>query len=177
MNPPEVDAAMNTFRILVDSREHQTKQAEERYEMFGVPYSRATLSYGDYCGNVDICGNQLYDTSAAISPLCVVERKMNLDELCLCFGSERHRFIREFERAKENNIRMWLLLENSSFKDAYAGRYRSQYKPKSLIASLLAFQARYNCRIVMCDESVSGKLIHDILYYEGREILMGMVDE
>ena len=78
---------------------------------------------------------------------------------------------------KENNIRMWLLLENSSFKDAYAGRYRSQYKPKSLIASLLAFQARYNCRIVMCDESVSGKLIHDILYYEGREILMGMVDE
>lgn len=106
-----------------------------------------------------------------------LERKMNLSELCLCFGSERKRFIREFERAKENNIRMWLLLENSSFKDAYAGRYRSQYKPKSLIASLLAFQARYNCRIVMCDESVSGKLIRDILYYEGREILMGMVDE
>ena len=113
----------------------------------------------------------------SLEDMVTCERKMNLDECCLCFGSERKRFIKEFERAKESNIRLWLLLENSTFKKAYAGQYRSQYKPKSLIASILAFQARYNCRIVMCDESVSGKLIHDILYYEGREILMGMVDE
>lgn len=174
MTVPEVESALDTMKILVDNREQDTPRARSRYAQFGVPYERTTIQTGDYSAKFLLPdGSGWYDMSSDI----VVERKYSLDELCMCFGSERKRFIREFERAKENNIRMWLLLENSSFKDAYAGRYRSKYKPKSLIASLLAFQARYNCRIVMADESVSGRLIHDILYYEGREILMGMVDE
>ena len=173
MTIPEVEESLQSMVILIDSREQQTDRSKARYAQFGCPYERTTIRTGDYSAKFQLPDGSWYDMSNDIT----LERKMNLSELCLCFGSERKRFIREFERAKENNIRMWLLLENSSFKDAYAGRYRSQYKPKSLIASLLAFQARYNCRIVMCDESVSGKLIKDILYYEGREILMGMVDE
>ena len=173
MTIPEVEESLQSMVILIDSREQQTDRSKARYAQFGCPYERTTIRTGDYSAKFQLPDGSWYDMSEDVT----LERKMNLSELCLCFGSERKRFIREFERAKENNIRMWLLLENSSFKDAYAGRYRSQYKPKSLIASLLAFQARYNCRIVMCDESVSGKLIRDILYYKGREILMGMVDE
>lgn len=173
MTVPEVEESLQSMVILIDSREQQTDRSKARYAQFGCPYERTTIRTGDYSAKFQLPDGSWYDMSEDVT----LERKMNLSEVCLCFGSERKRFIREFERAKENNIRMWLLLENSSFKDAYAGRYRSQYKPKSLIASLLAFQARYNCRIVMCDESVSGKLIRDILYYEGREILMGMVDE
>ena len=173
MTIPEVEESLQSMVILTDSREQDTPRSRSRYAQFGAPHEKTTIHTGDYSAKFMLPDGTWYDMSKDVT----VERKMNLDELCLCFGSERHRFIREFERAKENNIRMWLLLENSSFKDAYAGRYRSQYKPKSLIASLLAFQARYNCRIVMADESVSGRLIRDILYYEGREILMGMVDE
>lgn len=173
MTIPEVEESLQSMVILVDNREQDTPRSRARYEQFGVPFERTTIHTGDYSAKFLLPDGTWYDMSDDVT----LERKMNLSELCLCFGSERKRFIREFERAKENNIRMWLLLENSSFKDAYAGRYRSQYKPKSLIASMLAFQARYNTRLVMCDESLSGKLIHDILYYEGREILMGMVDE
>ena len=173
MTVPEVEEALQTMVIIIDNREQDTQRARSRYAQFGCPWERATIQTGDYSAKFLLPDGTWYDMSNDIS----VERKYALDELCMCFGSERKRFIKEFERAKENNIRMWLLLENSSFKDAYNGRYRSRYKPQSLIASILAFQARYNCRIVMCDESVSGKLIHDILYYEGREILMGMVDE
>ena len=46
----EVTEALSTFRILVDTREQATPKAIERYEAFGVPYERTTLSYGDYCG-------------------------------------------------------------------------------------------------------------------------------
>lgn len=173
MTIPEVEESLQSMVILVDNREQDTPRSRARYEQFGVPFERTTIRTGDYSAKFLLPDGTWYDMSDDVT----LERKMNLSELCLCFGSERKRFIREFERAKENNIRMWLLLENSSFKDAYAGRYRSRYKPKSLIASMLAFQARYNTRLVMCDESLSGKLIHDILYYEGREILMGMVDE
>ena len=173
MTIPEVEEALQTMVILSDSREQPTERAKARYAQFGCPYERVALKTGDYSAKFKMPNGEWF----SLEDMVTCERKMNLDECCLCFGSERKRFIKEFERAKENNIRLWLLLENSTFKKAYAGQYRSQYKPKSLIASILAFQARYNCRIVMCDESVSGRLIHDILYYEGREILMGMVDE
>lgn len=159
--------------ILVDNREQETDRSRARYAQFGVPFERQTIHTGDYSAKFLLPDGTWYDMSNDVT----VERKMNLDELCLCFGAERKRFIKEFERLKESNIRMWLLLENSTFKKAYSGSYRSQYRPQSLIASILAFQARYNTRLVMCDDSLSGKLIHDILYYEGREILLGMVDE
>ncbi len=172
MTIPEVEEALKHMVVLVDSREQETERSRARYAQFGCPYERKTIHTGDYSAKFLLPSGEWYDLSNDI----VVERKMNLDEICLCFGKERKRFLKEFERAKENNIRLWLLLENSTFKKAYSGSYRSQYKPQSLIASILAWQSRYNCRLVMCDESVSGKLIRDILYYEGREILMGMVD-
>ena len=173
MTIPEVEASLKTMVILVDTREQETTRSKARYAQFGCPYERTTIKTGDYSVKFQLPDGDWYDMSGEIS----VERKMNLDEICMCFGEQRKRFIKEFERLKENNIRMWLLIENASFKKAYDGTYRSRYRPQSLVASLLAWQARYNCRMVMCDESVTGKLIHDILYYEGREILMGMVDE
>lgn len=159
--------------ILVDNREQPTQRSKARYEQFGCPYERTTLKTGDYSVKFKLPSGEWFSLEDSIT----VERKMNIDELCMCYGQQRQRFIKEFERLKENNIRMWLLIENSTFKKMYEGKYQSQYKPKSLIASLLAWQARYNCRIVMCDEGLSGHLIRDILFYEGREILMGMVDE
>ena len=173
MTIPEVEESLQSMVILVDSREQDTPRSRARYEQFGVPYERKTIHTGDYSAKFLLPDGTWYDMSNDIT----VERKMNLDELCLCFGAERKRFIKEFERLKESNIRMWLLVEEASFMKAYNGKYRSQLSSKSLIASILAFQARYNTRIVMCDTTWSGKLIHDILYYEGREILMGMVDE
>ena len=173
MTVPDVEEALRTMVIIVDTKEQDTQRARTRYAQFGCPYERISLKTGDYSAKFQMPDGSWFDMSNDIA----VERKYSLDELCMCFGSERKRFIKEFERAKESSIRLWLLLENSTFKKAYNGQYRSKYNPKSLIASILAWQARYNCRIVMVDESVSGQLIHDILYYEGREILMGMVDE
>ena len=49
--------------------------------------------------------------------------------------------------------------------------------PKSLVGSILAWLARYNCQVIFCDKQTSGQLIYDILYREGRETLMRMVDE
>lgn len=143
---PEVEESLQSMVILIDNREQDTERARARYAQFDVPYERTTIHTGDYSAKFMLPDGTWYDMSEDVT----VERKMNLDELCLCFGSERKRFIREFERAKENNIRMWLLLENSTFKKAYSGSYRSQYKPKSLIASILAFQARYITAVLSC---------------------------
>ena len=158
--------------ILVDSREQKTVESQRRYSQFTVPFERVHLKTGDYSAKFLIPDGTWFDLSDRI----VVERKNSIDELAMCFGSERDRFEREFERAKENLIRMWLLIEGAGFEKIYDHKYRSRYKPKSLMASILAWQARYNIRIIMCDRSASGMLIQDILYYEGREQLMKMVD-
>lgn len=105
----------------------------------------------------------------------VVERKNSIDELCMCFTSQRGRFEREFKRAEESGIKVYLLVENATFEGVYNGKYRSHMLPNALVASILAWLSRYNCVLIFCKAETSGKLIRDILHYEMREALDRMV--
>ena len=96
---------------------------------------------------------------------------MNLDELCQCFGRERKRFEREFERAKAAGTKIYLLVENGNWEKAYNGKYKSLMPPQALIASINAFRARYGMQLDFCKEETTGKVIHDILYRELKEYL------
>lgn len=154
-----------TFEVIVDTREQPTPRAKKRYESFGVGYSRSTLSYGDYCGNITLPGgSKLYDTSKTIKAKCVVERKMNLDELAGCFTRGRDRFKHEFERAAENDCRVFLLCEDGSIEKILRHDYRSKFNPKSFIASIIAWNIRYNMQLIFCSQMTSGMMIKEILY-------------
>ena len=170
MHPSEIEDVLKTFTLITDTREQPTKRSEVRYKQFGCPYKREKLDFGDYSAVLFIDGKECK------IPV-VVERKMSLTELAMCYTSERGRFEREFERAKEAGSKVYLLLENSTWKSAYSGNYRSKMLPQSLVASMLAWLARYNCQLIMCDSTVTGKLIHDILYREAKEYLTRMVTE
>ena len=172
MHPTEIEAALKTMRIYVDTRERPTEQSEKRYKQFGFPYERHKLDFGDYSAAFTLPNGQ----ELSLEKIAVVERKLGYQELCTCFTHERGRFTREFERAKEAGAKIYLLLENGTWESAYAGRYRSQMKPQALIASMLAWLARYNCQIIMVKPETSGRIIADILYREGREAMMRMVD-
>lgn len=163
----EIDRALKTFTILVDSREQNTPRSRERYRDFGVPYERCKLDFGDYSAKVTDDNGEEITLQNRLS----IERKMNLDELCNCFCRDRKRFEREFVRAKEIGAKIYLLTENSSWELAYSGGYRSQMKPVALVASMTAWLARYNCQLIMCKEETSGKLIKDLLYREMKEYL------
>ena len=156
--------------ILVDSREQETKQSKRRYADFGVPWERGKLDFGDYSAVFTLSDGLTLDLRDSV----VIERKMSLDELCGCYTHGRARFEREFERAKDAGAKIYLLIENTSWEFAYNGKYRSQMKPQALIASILAWLARYDCQIIMCKAETSGRLIHDILYREGKERLTAM---
>lgn len=173
MHPSEIDDIMRTFTICVDTRERETEQSKLRYKQFGCPYKREKLNVGDYSAVLYLPDGK----KLSLADKCVIERKLGYAELCSCFAQDRGRFTREFERAKESGTKVYMLLENSSWEMAYAGKYRSKMAPQSLIASMLAWLARYNCQIIMCKSETSGRLIHDILYREAKELLGKMVDE
>lgn len=159
-----------TFEIICDTREQVTPRAEQRYKSFGVDYSRGTLSYGDYCGNITFRdGSKLYDSSKTISAKCVVERKMNLDELAQCFTRGRDRFKREFKRAADHGCRVFLLCENGSIEKILRHEYRSKFSPKAFLASIIAWNIRYDMQLIFCSQLSSGAMIKEILYRDMKE--------
>ena len=169
MDPFETKEILSTFRIIADTREQNTPRATERFKAFGVPVERATLAFGDYAGNVTLPNGDLYDTSTTISPGCVIERKMSLDELASCFTRGRDRFRREFERAAAAGSRTWLLIEGGSWEAIQKHRYRSKYNETAFEASLIAWSIRYDFKVIFCKPDTSGALIREILYRDLKE--------
>lgn len=167
----EVTRILDSFRIIADTREQNTPRASERFQSFGAPVERATLSYGDYCANVTLPAGHLYDISSTIAPRCCIERKMSLDELAGCFTRGRDRFRREFERATQNHARIFLLIEGGNWESIEAHRYRSKFPPNAFKASLEAWVIRYNIIPIFCRAATSGTLIREFLYRDMKERL------
>lgn len=170
MHQIDIESTLKTMVITVDSREQATEQSKRRYADFGVPWERGKLDFGDYSAVFTLPDGSILD----LRYVCCVERKLGLQEVCTCFTHDRPRFTREFERAKAVNAKIYLLIEEASWEKAYNGKYRSQMKPQALVASMLAWLARYDCQIIMCRAETSGRLIHDILYREAKERLTNM---
>lgn len=172
MSPFDISDALDNMTFIVDTREQETPSMRRRIAQTGLPTVREKLDCGDYSARFSLNGKVVLD----LSKLVTIERKMNLDELCMCFGRERKRFANEFQRAKAQGVRVYLLIEDATWEMAYAGKYRSQYRSTALIASMAAWMSRYDCRIVMCNHLTTGKLMKDILYREGKERLEAMCD-
>ena len=153
--------------LLVDTREQPTERLEKRIMAAGLPHIWKKLDYGDYSCQFTLPDGRVVDFSSRVA----IERKMNLDELCTCFGRERKRFEHEFERAKADGCRIYLLVENADWEKAYGGKYRSLYSVNALIASIAAYRARYGMQLDFCRPETTGRLIRDILYREAKEYL------
>lgn len=172
MTGAEIEAALEKMTIIVDTREQMTDSALRRFGTFGYPFLREKLNFGDYSAFVTLDD----DTVISLANKVNIERKMNIDELAMCFGRERDRFEREFERMRASGGRMYLLVEGYTPEKVYKHRYKSKMHPNSIIGSLLAWQARYHIQFMTCDSMTSGLIIGQILKYEMREELMRYAD-
>ena len=172
MHPVEIKEVLDSMVILCDSREQPTARAKRRYERFGCPYRRATLNYGDYCADARLPnGKWILDESETLAPSCVVERKESLDEIAGNFCRGRDRFIREFERARDNGARIYLIIEDGSWISLLMHGYRSKMNPNALLASIVAFMVRYNANVIFSNEETTPRLIREILYRDLKERL------
>lgn len=170
-DPFELEKILGSFRVLADRREQNTSRAATRFAALDDP-ERVTLDYGDYCAQVTLAdGKVLHDTAARIYPHCVIERKMSLDELAQNFTRHRDRFRAEFERARENNAKVYLLVEGASWEALDKHRYRSRYHPKAFKASLMAWMVRYGVTPLFCKPETSGEMIREVLYRDTKERL------
>ena len=163
----EIDTALKTLTVLVDTREQPTPRLKKRIKDMGVPAVRRKLDFGDYSVAVTLSDGSEYSLEKTVC----IERKMDIDELCGCFCKGRARFTREFERAKKSGAKTYLLVEGANYESIINGRYRSKYNPAAFLASLTAWCVRYDLSPVFCRAETSGKLIKEILYRDIKERL------
>ena len=167
MTPTEMEYILNNnITLIYDSREHQTAALEKRLRAAGFKHRREALKFGDYTAEY-VIGDKVFNLQNEI----VVERKMSLDEICGNFTKGRKRFEREFERAKENNATIYLLVEDANWENLINGKYNTKFNSKAFFASITAWMARYDIKVIFCKSETSGKMIKEILYRELKERL------
>ena len=159
----ELQNAIKDLTIIVDTREKVNSHVTKYFEKQGIPCVSRKIDTGDYSACVG---------ALTLEKDIVIERKANLDEICGNFTVERERFEREFLRAKAYGTKVVLIVENATWSDVFLGNYRSKVKPQSLLGSLFAWMVRYNITVLFCKPEETGKLIHGILYYAARELLV-----
>ena len=139
------------------------------------------LKVGDYTIAVQLPNGEVVNFQDKV----VIERKADLNELCCNFFDKKDeegktRLERELDRAKEQGIKVILLVEvdNMHSKILSSKYFRfdkaSKVSPASFNAILRSLQAKYDISIEYCKKEDSARLIHDILYYHCREYLKNL---
>lgn len=172
MHPIDIEEAMKTFKLIVDTREQKWNHIENALKQTKTPYIKRKLNYGDYSCEVMRDDNSLLGLSERV----VIERKANLDELAGNFTKGRARFDREFKRALEDKAKVYLLIENASWEDIHNHHYRSRFPTKSYLATLYSWQAKFNITIIFCKPEQSGNIIKGILWYAMKDYLSKVGD-
>ena len=196
-----IDIKKCDYKIIVDSREkkiqnHILNKFEEGFEnkpshhdmyrgkksTYSEPVDyyiqEKGLKVGDYTIAVKTPTGEVINFKDKI----VIERKADLNELCCNFFDKKDeegktRLERELDRAKEQGIKVILLVETDNMHNKIlSSKYfrfdkASKVSPKAFNSILRSLQAKYDISIEYCDKKDSARLIHDILYYHAREYL------
>lgn len=166
----EVEELLKSLTIIIDSRE-QKDHVEKYLNSKDVPTIKRKLNYGDYSAYIPKNEALGIVRDITLEDLICIERKADANELATNFTKGRHQIENEFIRCTSRGCKMILLIEGSTYSDILHGNYRSEYKPKSFVATLKSFQARYNLSIEFIDKKLSPNSIYYTLYYYAREIL------
>ena len=172
MTYAEVNDVLASMVIIYDTREQPTPALMRRLSAFPCETRREMCGFGDYTAACTLPDGSEYSLNGVVA----IERKMSLDELSRNFTAGRDRFAREFQRAKDNGGKLYLLVENASWDMLFAGRYKTKFNRDSYIASLMAWQARYGTQVLFCTSEISQMVIYKVLRYELKERLERMCE-
>ena len=169
-NDKEIKELLGSMVVLVDTREQENTHILSYFDQKKIPYEVRKLNFGDY--SIELPQNEALGLTRDIyfDDSVVVERKGSLSELAGNLTKERTRFESELLRAKGANIS--LLVENATYSDMVMGKYRSDYNPKSFVATLATYRVRYGLDVAFVEKEFAGNWIYHRLYYALREELI-----
>jgi len=137
---PGPDGTLPALRGLATLADLRPKNAVDTREREPLKFTwLQAVERALFTGDYSICGLEHSFT---------VERK-SIDDLAnCCLSSSRDRFEHELHRLR--GYRFKRLLVVGTREDIAAGRYHSRIAPKSVLATLGAFEVRYSIPVVFC---------------------------
>lgn len=165
----ELKQLLKSLTVIVDTREKENQHITYYLDQKKIPYITQALSYGDYSYMLPSCAELGIQRHMYFTHSIVVERKASLEELSGNLSKYRDRFENEFLRA--GNCNMTLLVERGSLTDIFNSKYNTKLSNKAFLASLMAWQQRYNIKLEFVHMQHTGALIYSKFYYHLREFL------
>lgn len=154
--------------ILIDTREKKNEHIINYFEKVGIKYKYQKLDYGDYSfmlSSDNGLANEVY-----FHDEIVVERKASLEELSSNLTHKRQQFEKELLKAKSDDCKFFLAVENPIGINAIMEHgYNTEMKPISFVASLQAYEQRYNVHLGFLDKRYVGYYIQSTFKYFMRE--------
>lgn len=165
----EINTLLDSMVILIDTREKSIKHITQYFENKEISFKRKKLSHGDFTAMIPANEKLGIMRDLYFGNIVSVERKANLNELSGNFTRDRTRLENEFIRGC-GTIR--LLVEHAGYEDLVSGNYNTKYNSKSFVASLKAFECRYNFTTAFVrSKRYSGNWIYHTIRYSVREYL------
>lgn len=160
---------LKSMVILSDNREKKNDHILKYFKDNGIAYETTTLQYGDYSFMIpaDAGGQAIY-----FHHDIVIERKGSLEELSGNLTHERERFEREFLKAGNDGCKVYLMVEDmGGYSSIISHKYNTEFKPNAYVASLKAWEARFNCNTQFIEKQYAGFFIISTFRYFAREVL------
>ncbi|PLT34109.1 ERCC4 domain-containing protein [Bacillus sp. V5-8f] len=165
----ELKTILDSLIITVDTREQKNMHILDYFRKKDVQYRIRTMKTGDYSAMIPAIPELGIHRDLYLNAL--LERKNGVDELVESI-KDRTRFENELIRASRHPF-VLIVEDLQGYEKILNGKYRSQYKPESLLGSLKTFETRYNFSTVFVDPKTSGNYIYHHFLYRAREQLKG----
>lgn len=166
-NDRELKELLSTIVVLIDTREQKNKHITDYFDKQNIIYKSLKQDYGDY--SVMLPKNEVLGILRDMFFPVSIERKNSINELAGTI-KERTRFENELIRSQKSEF-VLLVEDQNGYEKIIKGDYRSEYNPKAMLASLKAFETRYNFNTVFINRIAAGNFIYHHFYYYVREFL------
>ncbi|MBU2703182.1 ERCC4-type nuclease [Sporomusaceae bacterium BoRhaA] len=170
----ELKSLLQSMVILIDTREQENGHIITYFDKKKIRYLSRKLEYGDYSCLLPASPQIGIQRDIYFTDSIVIERKASIEELSGNLTKDRTRFESELLRA--GKTKLYLMIENENgYSDIVGHRYRTQYEPKSFIATLKTYEARYGLDMNFIPAACAGNFIYYTLFYHCREFLKGEI--
>lgn len=143
--------------LIVDTREHEVAVTPilQAFTDMGMEWTRRKLDVGDY----------MFDDK----PTLVIDRKQSLQEVCSNVCQQHRRFVAELDRAKENGIRLIILVAEQGvahLEDVKAWKNPRRFFSKGALTGeklykiMSSIEVRHACEFRFCKpEQIPAEII------------------
>jgi ERCC4-type nuclease len=137
--------------LVIDTREQDPLTFTRLQSIKGTLYS------GDY-------------SVRGLESLIAIERKSVSDLVGCCIGRNRERLERELHRLRGFRFKRFLIVGTE--EQILRGNFQSNIKPKAVLATLSAFEVRYDVPVVFCEKpEAAPRQIERWSFWFAREVV------